>query len=187
MGEMYIMVHKLTNNTTVRNGFLNWISNTAPQYTTDPTSNPSVNTRCVFYELSNRKEVIVDNPVPDAPDYSPPYDTIPDNQNGYPIESLSDCRFQNNIIISNFGYAYRLTRDNTYLTRANEMLDSSYGDSSGNFSDGQSSIPTAKFTAKNFNESFRRVRNYYSYRYVVSGNVNNIRGNVRMSGNIRMQ
>jgi hypothetical protein len=168
MGEMYIMVHKLTGNETVKNGFLAWIGNVAPQFNTSLTDNGVTQTKFVFYELSNFKTPVCDPLIPAF--YSPPYDTIPPNLTGYPITSISDGRFQNNITISNFGYAYYLTGLASFKTgvgMGEARLQSSYGGSGITFPDGFSSIPTVKFTGKNFNESYRRGANYYAYANVI--------------------
>lgn len=168
MGEAYVMVHKLTGNATVKNGFLAWMNGAGSEFTTSLTSNGVTTTKLVYYEISNLTTPVGDPLIP--PFYSPPYDTVPPNLNGYDISFISDGRFQNNITISNFGYAYYLTGLASFKTGAGmgeARLQSSYGNNGTAFPDGFSSIPTVKFTGKNFNESYRRGANYYAYANVI--------------------
>lgn len=170
MGEAYIMVHKLTGNETVKNGFLAWVSHIPEQFDVSLTSNGVTETKFIFYELSNLVTLVTAPLQP--PFYNPPYDTIPASLSGYDIATLPDGRFQNCITISNFGYAYYLTGLTSYKTAlgaANDRLSSSYGGSVVYpLPDGFSAIPTIKFTGKNFNEAFRRGANFYAYANVIA-------------------
>jgi hypothetical protein len=174
--ETYIMVHKLTNNSTVRDGFLAYMSRADDEYDNRLIQGQgSMRHRRVAYALYHSEESGEPLPSVDIPPYNEPMDVeaqgIEDLSVPEPVvvvlPDLPEGRFLNNITISNFGYAYYLTGTTSYITHGDERIGASYGDAAGNF-DGSSSLQEVRKNGKNFNESYRRGPNFYAYKNVIA-------------------
>jgi hypothetical protein len=178
-GEAATMVHKLTGDTDVRDVFLEYMTTNLTNGYDDRMTVHGYRTNCVYFAMLHSQEP-VGNPeiIPNAPvPYEAPYDVEAwgganvDLGTAEPITpaydgTLGDNRFQNCITFPQFGYAYYLTGNAAFITRADARLDHTYEGS-----DAESALATIRYTGKNTNEAFRRSPTYFAYRDVIAAAV----------------
>jgi hypothetical protein len=172
-GEAAVMVHKLTGNATVKAGYLAWVAATFADLNNKMTVAGYRLNYAVYaaYHSSEPQSNGVNIP---PSGFSPPYDPVWQSVIGKndvePVREFTQDetneghpRLNNNITISNYGYAYYLTGDTAFTDQADTRINATY--------DGWEwggAIRQLCTTGKNVNEAFRRSPSYFAYRDVIT-------------------